>query len=348
MRKEFFAGLVISFGVVTFGASMPASLFGVAHAITNATPLPSTPQYRAIVRVNNGYYQTGGGTCTGVLVSPKIVLTAGHCVIGLESPPDADGQKYQIPMPIFDGSWRRLPQGRTFTVWFTEPGDNSVACVSGSLFSSPPMTATAGHDDIALIQLDEPVPASIATPWKVQTAPLDLSSSVEISVISLGPDCGSMRPPLRQMANLNNYQGPQPNYFLATYEDPAVSGCGGDSGSPIVRGDEVIGILQRAGGAIGRVCRTASNGVLDINYADGNGRFGRNRWQSESGWCSHPGSTLLLDELTGDNREDLVCLTPETYSRRYSFTDTSGHPSMRSDAQADLPNPLPLIPLGRL
>ena len=49
---------------------------GVAHGIVNGTNDTNTPAANAVVKLEN----SSGSSCTGTLISPDEVLTAGHCI----------------------------------------------------------------------------------------------------------------------------------------------------------------------------------------------------------------------------------------------------------------------------
>jgi hypothetical protein len=44
-----------------------------------------------------------------------------------------------------------------------------------------------------------------------------------------------------------------------------------------------------------------------IDYADGAGQYWGTDWSVGSGWCSHGGSQLFVDDFNGDSRDDILC-----------------------------------------
>jgi hypothetical protein len=127
-----------------------------AAAITFGVDDANTPAANAVVKV--------GGGCTGTLITPDVVLTAGHCVSevarGSDDPPHPPNQvlercrnDWQVP-----GRW--YPVRTTITILF---GNGTTPFV--------PRTATQYTlpvcADMLMLRLDQPVPASVAVPIPV-------------------------------------------------------------------------------------------------------------------------------------------------------------------------------------
>ncbi len=136
--------------------SAAAALFLALSALAAAgqsgrTPLPDIlsdadhENWRAIGRINVGGFRSKS-TCTGTLVAVDLVLTAAHCVVA------GTGLPYPPEQVHFVAGWLR---------------GGFVAHRTGSAITFPGGTpdATPGRgQDLALIQLAEPVAADKATP----------------------------------------------------------------------------------------------------------------------------------------------------------------------------------------
>lgn len=91
--------------------------------------------------------------CTGTLVAPDLILTAAHCGY------DNDAWR--------GGAWYSLDGDRT--VWVGPDRESPVFTTTATHVSLPPL-ATGGpdwEDDIALLRLSTPIPATVATPRPV-------------------------------------------------------------------------------------------------------------------------------------------------------------------------------------
>lgn len=128
-------------GCVDDGELEPGDELGaVAQDVEIGTDDTSTPQRNAVVLI--------GGFCTGTLVAPDVVLTAGHC--GWDDVAFADGNWHSIsPVTIYFGPNRGAP----------------VATATASQVSAPPLhTAGPWPDDIVLLRLTAAVSSSVAVP----------------------------------------------------------------------------------------------------------------------------------------------------------------------------------------
>jgi protease YdgD len=97
----------------------------------------------AIGRISYGpMVLPGAAICTGTLVAPDLVLTAGHCLGA------GDPGAVRFAVGFRDGGARALRRGR------------EVLRAEG-----PPLPGAAGlAGDLALLRLDRPVPAAVAEP----------------------------------------------------------------------------------------------------------------------------------------------------------------------------------------
>lgn len=145
-----------------------AAAAGPADAITGGIDAPSTPQAQSTVMISSP-------ACTGTLVAPDLVLTAGHCTKHTEVPV---AQRPHAPYRgASHGDWERpdrfystdlLPLGRpTITVAQDsrfDAGDPDEFQTTATEFAVP------GDADMALLRLAVPVPATAAVPVPIMTA----------------------------------------------------------------------------------------------------------------------------------------------------------------------------------
>ena len=150
-----------------------AKALSPAHAMSFGNPV-TAQSARAIVQVQNNYYSQG--PCSGVLVAPDIVLTAGHCTIGIKVPstlcqflgcdPNDSANLPEHPLQMFNGKWQEFPLNSNVTVTVTSntgaTPNNAVFTSRAFEFNSPPYTSSLGHADIALLRLEEAVPTVFA------------------------------------------------------------------------------------------------------------------------------------------------------------------------------------------
>ncbi|MEX1661022.1 serine protease [Thioclava sp. 15-R06ZXC-3] len=108
------------------------------------------------------------GYCTGVLIAPDLVLTAGHCIF------DRDAKRPRDPLEL------------TFVAGQT--GDSSIATRPvARMIADPqyapfaPLSAQTVRHDVALLQLAAPIPSSTAAWFRVGTAGV---KGAQVSVVS--------------------------------------------------------------------------------------------------------------------------------------------------------------------
>ncbi len=155
--------------MIRLGALLAALLIPLPSAAQDATPLSAEEHsaWTAIGRVNVGGLNTRG-TCTGTLIAPDLVLTAAHCVPA-RARRDADPEKVH-----FLAGWYRddYAAHRTGRALYLHPDYVQGRSGLGALYA-----------DQALVELDTPIPAEVATPLPLAEMPT-FADDVEILAYS--------------------------------------------------------------------------------------------------------------------------------------------------------------------
>lgn len=180
-------------------------------AIAVGTNDISTPTRNAVVLVNG---------CTGTLVGPNLVLTAGIC--GFDNPSWATGNWHNLPSDV--------------AVYFGPNRSAPIHVAYAYQVSTPPLAAPPWPDDIALLRLRTNVPSSVAVPRPVLVdRPAGLNTLTVIRQVGYGG--GRNR---RHMTG-RNYRDwlTKPSLMVNAFEYTAdANGPGiGDRGTNIEAGD---------------------------------------------------------------------------------------------------------------
>ncbi|WP_411902559.1 S1 family peptidase [Methylorubrum thiocyanatum] len=177
---------------------------------------------------------SGGGVCSGVVVAPDAVLTAGHCVAGVGENRvhyrDAAGRPVlaevaaRLLHPAYDGDAIR---GRTRSI------------------------------DLALLRTRDPLPARFAP------APLSAAmprAGQSLTLAGYGAARGNDRRSIGRYrgAALSVVEPYGPSRILLWLKAPGAGGCQGDSGGPILDGEAVVALAAWVKDACGRL----TQGVL--------------------------------------------------------------------------------------
>lgn len=193
--------------------------------------------------------------CSGVLIAPDVVLTAGHCATGQSGSIDCKSTKLNdlVPPESLRVSFVADLSGAADPSWeFFEVAEIELL---------EPPGASLCNGDLALLYLARTVPPEIATPLAVSSTPVSAGEllqiagygaghpsgtgqrvrrlATEVELVCKGPSCADV--------GLAGWGGePLVAPFTGDHEFITEAGaCPGDSGGPALARGEVVGILSR-------------------------------------------------------------------------------------------------------
>jgi hypothetical protein len=239
--------LVILAVLAEFGGPSPPT-----HAITAG----DTANDACNTDRNATVFVSAGG-CTGTLITPQIVVSAGHCLA--HARPDRRVPKLPFETYGHSTDWERPDvwypievSGQTIQIQFGEvlaPATSSCIPEAATTNFNVTHYSMPGNEDIVLFALENPVPATLARPARVKTSGSwsDLSSR---TLIMAGWGGGATA---RKTATgrFNVAHPDEPNKFFVSGTSGAIAE-GGDSGGPLYTQDSIgrltlVGVLQAVG-----------------------------------------------------------------------------------------------------
>jgi hypothetical protein len=243
-------GGLLTAGLVVTGAS-PAA------AITGGIDTGNTYDNVALI----AWYDAGGRfRCTATLISPTVLLTAGHCTegtLGSTLVTFAPVLAEQPPSP--------LPTAADPTVGYTPEELAAAGYLSGTAHTHPDysgFTDLANWNDLGVIVLDEPyygaTPAPIADLGTLSAIPQKTFVKTLFTAVGYGTEvrkaeAGPQKPtPMSYPLRRQYVQSPGQKLSAQVFQlngnlnDPFGGGgtCFGDSGGPVLLNGEIVGVTS--------------------------------------------------------------------------------------------------------
>jgi hypothetical protein len=189
-----------------------------------------------------------GGVCTGIVLSPRSVLTAAHCAAG----------------------------GTELRIHWKEGGGEPVLLAPAAVALHPEFRANAvaarqRSVDLALLRLSQPLPSRFVPASLVDGVPPRSGAPVVLAGYGVSREGEARSTGIYRSATLSVVEPYGPGKILLWVADAAGAGkrsrpgaCQGDSGGPMTSGERqgVVAVTSWSTGPSGRSCGLLSQGVL--------------------------------------------------------------------------------------
>lgn len=330
-RTTILAGLTA--GVVLFPVDAPSAMAqadgGAQPRVIGGTndrggPAPDAVVFLGVERNWSG--ASSGVVCTGTLIAPKVIVTAGHCIAsGPPRPTDPQASNgcsdWQVP-------------GRWYKDYLTVPvrigrdkDDPEVFKTTARHMSHPTCT------DMIALALDEPVPAHVARPVDVYAEPLplddlalvnrQLGDTFEIAGWGARDECVSPSAfgSIRQVGEIRGPLGRTAGLQLSSSSASPAAGLKGDSGGPVFANLRANGGRRTLVGVI-RQCTGTGSTIFTPLFVGGlpedNGRPKLGPWITRLKDCNGrvdfpidtSGTVPLFSWYSGERHEYFVTTDP--------------------------------------
>jgi hypothetical protein len=186
-----------------------------------------------------------GGVCTGIVLTPRVVLTAAHCAAG--------GAEMRV-------HWRE--------------GGEPVLVPPAAVELHPEFVAGAIQSrrrsiDLALVRLPNPLPGRFAAAELVDGPLPRAGSTITLAGYGVAQEGEARSTGTYRSASLTAVEPYGPGRILLWAADPTGAGkrpgasaCQGDSGGPMVSENGIVAVTSWSTGPKGRSCGLLSQGVL--------------------------------------------------------------------------------------
>ena len=243
VQRRFFC----AFQNILAGAFLSALLASPGHAIIGGQADPQLAQHAVMILTSRGSF------CTATIISPTILLTAGHCVHSSDD----------------------------LRVHWRDRDNNPVLKEVRSVLVHPEFRPTAVKDrtrsiDLALVRLKEALPQNFM-PLAISPNGLEKDQIVDLGGYGLSIENDPKTSGAFRALSLNVIEPYGKSKILLWLQSLRTKGnagsCTGDSGGPIVnQAGELVAIISWAEGSNGKKCGLLTQGILlqpQMKFIDG-------------------------------------------------------------------------------